>query len=167
MINKIARRSGCMSPAKAHCRKLLSPRTPKNVESIWWYNMHSYKSCVTILQGYIKIDRAVSEELRSQDFLIVHYSEKCPITPTKYVESKWRYSMHIYTSCVTILQSFIKVGQAFLEEMCSQSYSDGRTQTITMSLRRFATGDKKGIRVEYIRLFKAEITEFKRMGGRH
>ena len=28
-------------------------------------------------------------------------------------------------------------------------------------------GDKKGIRVEYMRLFKAEITEFKRMGGRH
>ena len=44
---------------------------------------------------------------------------------------------------------------------------DGRTQTITMSLRRFAAGDKKGIRVEYIRLFKPEITEFKRMGGRH
>ena len=90
--------------------------------------MHSYKSFVTILQSYINIDRAVSEELRSQDFLIVHYSEKCPITPTKYVESKWGYSMHIYTSCVTILQSFIKVGQAFLEEMCSQSYSDGRTE---------------------------------------
>jgi hypothetical protein len=130
--------------------------------------MHSYKSCVTILQSYIKIDRAVSEELRSQDFLIVHYSEKCPITPTKYVESKWRYSMHIYTSCVTILQSFIKVGQAFLEEMCSQSYSDGRTdgrtQTITMSLRRFAAGDKKGIRVEYIRLFKPEITRVQTYG---
>jgi hypothetical protein len=45
--------------------------------------------------------------------------------------------------------------------------TDGRTQTITMSLRRFAAGDKKGIQVEYIRLFKPEITEFKRMGGRH
>jgi hypothetical protein len=45
--------------------------------------------------------------------------------------------------------------------------TDGRTQTITMSLRRFAAGDKKGIRIEYIRLFKPEITEFKRMGGRH
>ena len=44
---------------------------------------------------------------------------------------------------------------------------DGRTQTITMSLRRFAAGDKKGIRVEYIHLFKPEKTEFKRMGGRH
>jgi len=39
--------------------------------------MPSYKSCVTILQSYIKIDRAVSEELRSQDFLIVHNNEKC------------------------------------------------------------------------------------------
>ena len=36
--------------------------------------------------------------------------------------------------------------------------TDGRTQTITMSLRRFAVGDKKGIRVEYIQLFKPEIT---------
>jgi hypothetical protein len=36
-----------------------------------------------------------------------------------------------------------------------------------MPLRRFAAGDKKGIRIEYIRLFKPEITEFKRMGGRH
>jgi hypothetical protein len=35
--------------------------------------------------------------------------------------------MHIYISCATILQSFIKIDQAFLEEMCSQSYSDGRT----------------------------------------
>jgi transcriptional regulator len=56
----------------------------------------------------------------------------------------------------------------FLEELRSQSYSDGRTdgraQTITISLRRFAAADKKGIRVEYIRL---EIAEFKRMGGRH
>jgi hypothetical protein len=71
--------------------------------------------------------------------------------------------MHIYISCVTILQSFIKIGQVFLEELRSQSYSDGRTpdgrtQTITMSLRRFAAGDKNGIRVEYIRLFKPEIT---------
>ena len=41
--------------------------------------------------------------------------------------------------------------------------TDGRTQTITMSLRCFAAGDKKGIRVEYIRLFKPEITEFKLM----
>jgi hypothetical protein len=117
MINKIATRS-CMSPAKAHCQKItISPTTPKNVESIWWYNMH------------------------------------------------------IYISCVTILQSFIKIGQAFLEELRSQSYSDGRTdgrtQTTTMSLRRFAVGDKKGIRAEYIRLFKPEIIEFKRMGGRH
>jgi hypothetical protein len=39
--------------------------------------MHSYKSYVTILQSYIKIDQAVSEELRLQDFLIFHYSEKC------------------------------------------------------------------------------------------
>ena len=79
--------------------------------------------------------------------------------------------MHIYISCVTILQSFIKIGQEFLEELRSQSYADGRTdgrtQTTTMSLRRFAAGDKKGIRAEYIRLFKPEITEFKRMGGRH
>ena len=79
--------------------------------------------------------------------------------------------MHIYISCATILQSFIKIGQAFLEELLSQSYSDGRTdgrtQTITMSLHRFVVGDKKGIRVEYIRLFKPELTEFKRMGGRH
>jgi hypothetical protein len=79
--------------------------------------------------------------------------------------------MHMYISCVTILQSFIKIGLAFLQELRSQSYSDGRTdgrtQTITMSLRRFAAGDKKGIRVEYIPLFKPEITEFKRMGGRH
>jgi hypothetical protein len=79
--------------------------------------------------------------------------------------------MHIYISCVTILQSFIKIGQAFLEEFLSQSYSDGRTdgrtQIITMSLRRFAAVDKKDIRDEYIRLFKPEITEFKRMGGRH
>jgi len=48
--------------------------------------------------------------------------------------------MHSYISCVTILQSLIKIGQAFLEELRSQSYSDGRTdrrtQTITMSLRR-------------------------------
>jgi hypothetical protein len=42
--------------------------------------------------------------------------------------------------------------------------TDGRMQTITMSLRHFAARDKKGIRVEYIRLFKPEITEFKRMG---
>jgi hypothetical protein len=42
--------------------------------------------------------------------------------------------------------------------------TDGQTQTITMSLRRFAAGDKKGIRVEYIRLFKPEITEFKPYG---
>ena len=79
--------------------------------------------------------------------------------------------MHIYISRATILQSFIKIGQAFLEELRSQSYSDGRTngrtQTITMSHRRFVAGDKKDIRVEYIRLFKPEITEFKRMGGRH
>ena len=79
--------------------------------------------------------------------------------------------MHIYIWCVTILQSFIKIGQVFLEELHSQSYSDGRTdgrtQTITKSLRRFAAGDKKGIRIEYIRLYKPEITEFKRMGGRH
>jgi hypothetical protein len=34
-----------------------------------------------------------------------------------------------------------------------------------MSFRRFAAEDKNGIRVEYIRLFKPEITEFKRMGG--
>jgi hypothetical protein len=80
----------------------------------------------------------------------------------------------VYTStysCVTILQSFIKIGQAFLEELLSQSYSDGRTdgrtQIITMSLRRFAAVDTKDIRDEYIRLFKPEITEFKRMGGRH
>jgi hypothetical protein len=76
--------------------------------------------------------------------------------------------MLIYISCITILQSFIKVGQAFLQELRSQSYSDGRTdgqaQTITMY---FAAGDKQGIRVEYIPLFKPEITEFKRMGGRH
>ena len=69
------------------------------------------------------------------------------------------------------MQSFIKIDQAFLEELRSQSYSDGRTdgrtQTITMSHRRFAAGDKKDIGVEYIRLFKPEITEFKRMGGRH
>jgi hypothetical protein len=44
--------------------------------------------------------------------------------------------------------------------------TDERTHTITMSLRRFAKGDKKGL-VEYIRLFKPEITEFKCMGGRH
>jgi len=45
---------------------------------------------------------------------------------------------------------------------------DGRTIADQyMSLRRFAAGDKKGIRVEYIRLFKPEITEYKRMGGRH
>jgi hypothetical protein len=75
--------------------------------------------------------------------------------------------MHIYISCVTILQSLIKIGQAFLEELRSPSFSDGRMQTITMSLRRLVAGDKKGIRVEYIRLFKPEITEFKRMGGRH
>jgi hypothetical protein len=75
--------------------------------------------------------------------------------------------MHIYISRATILQSFIKIGQAILEELRSQSYSDGRTQTITMSHRRFVAGDKKDIRVEYIRLSKPEITEFKRMGGRH
>ena len=79
--------------------------------------------------------------------------------------------MHIYISRATILQSVIKIGQAILEELRSQSYSDGRTdgrtQTITMSHRRFVAGDKKDIRVEYIRLFKPEITEFKRMGGRH
>ena len=79
--------------------------------------------------------------------------------------------MHMYISCVTILQSFIKIGLAFLQELRSQSYSDGRTdgqaQTITMSLRRFAARDKQGIQVEYIPLFKPEITEFKRMGGRH
>ena len=75
--------------------------------------------------------------------------------------------MHIYISRATILQSFIKIGQAILEELRSQSYSDGRMQTITMSHRRFVAGDKKDIRVEYIRLFKPEITEFKRMGGRH
>jgi hypothetical protein len=79
--------------------------------------------------------------------------------------------MHIYISCATTLQGLIKIGKAFLEELRSQSYSDGRTdgrtQTITMSLRRLAAGDKKGIRVAYIRLFKPEITEFKRMGGRH
>jgi hypothetical protein len=51
--------------------------------------------------------------------------------------------------------------------MFAEGRTDGRTQTITMSLRRFAEEDKKGIRVEYIRLFKPEITEFKRMGGRH
>ena len=73
--------------------------------------------------------------------------------------------MHIYISCVTILQSLIKIGQAFLEELFGRK--DGRMQTITMSLRRLAAGDKKGIRVEYIRLFKPEITEFRRMGGRH
>jgi hypothetical protein len=79
--------------------------------------------------------------------------------------------MHIYISRATILQSVIKIGQAILEELRSQSYSDGRTdgrtQTITMSHRRFVAGDKKDIWVEYIRLFKPEITEFKRMGGRH
>jgi hypothetical protein len=45
--------------------------------------------------------------------------------------------------------------------------TDGRRQTITMSPRRFAAGDKKGIRIEYIRLYKPEITELKCMGGRH
>ena len=64
--------------------------------------------------------------------------------------------MHIYISCVTILQSFIKIGQAFTKLF---GRTDGRTNAgITMSLRRFAAGDKKGIWVEYIRLFKPEIT---------
>ena len=44
---------------------------------------------------------------------------------------------------------------------------DERTQIITLSLLRFAAGDQKGIQVEYIRLFKPEVTEFERMGGRH
>ena len=41
--------------------------------------MHSYKSCVTILHSYINIDRAVSKELRSQDFLRVQYSENVKV----------------------------------------------------------------------------------------
>ena len=74
---------------------------------------------------------------------------------------------HVQQSCKVSLKS----AKRFLEELRSQSYSDGRTdgrtQTITMTHRRFVAGDKKDIRVEYIRLFKPEITEFKRMGGRH
>jgi hypothetical protein len=37
----------------------------------------------------------------------------------------------------------------------------GRTQTITMSLRCFAAGDKKGIRVEYGRTTFERIFNFK------
>ena len=57
-----------------------------------------------------------------------------------------------------------------IEELRSQSYSDGRT---TDERRPYChsvvsrQGDKKGIRVEYISLLKPEIIEFKRMGGRH
>jgi hypothetical protein len=80
--------------------------------------------------------------------------------------------MHIYISCVTILSSFIKICQAFLEELRSQSYSDGRKDGRTNAdhyCHSVASrqGDKKGIRVEYISLLKPEIKEFKRMGGRH
>jgi hypothetical protein len=39
--------------------------------------------------------------------------------------------------------------------------TDGRTQTITMSLRCFAVGDKKGIRVEYGRTTFERIFNFK------
>jgi hypothetical protein len=38
--------------------------------------------------------------------------------------------------------------------------TDGRTQTITMSLRCFAVGDKKGIRVEYGRTTFERIAAF-------
>ena len=41
---------------------------------------------------------------------------------------------------------------------------DGDHYYVTPSL---CGGGQKGIRVEYIPLFKPEITEFKRMGGRH
>ena len=57
--------------------------------------------------------------------------------------------------------------------MFAQGRKDGRTNAdhyyVTPALRGGGGGggDKKGIRVEYIRLFKPEITEFKRMGGRH
>jgi hypothetical protein len=74
--------------------------------------------------------------------------------------------MHIYISCVTILQSFIKIGQAFLEELRSQSYSDGRTQVITMSLRRFAAGDKQGIRVEYYTITALERDQYEVLWSR-
>ena len=78
--------------------------------------------------------------------------------------------MHSYKSCVTILQSYIKIGQAFLEELRSQSYSDGRTdgrtQIITMSLRRFAAGDKKGIRVEYYTITALERDQYEVLWSR-
>jgi hypothetical protein len=62
-------------------------------------------------------------------------------------------------------QSSVFTGVAFTKLFGRRT--DGQAQTITMSLRRFAAGDKQGIRVEYIPLFKPEITEFKGMGGRH
>ena len=52
--------------------------------------------------------------------------------------------------------------------MFAQGRKDGRTNAdhyyVTPSLRG---GGQKGYTVEYIRSFKPEITEFKRMVGRH
>jgi hypothetical protein len=52
--------------------------------------------------------------------------------------------MHIYISCVTILQSFIKIGQAFLEELPSQSYSDGRKDGRTNADHYYVTPSFRG-----------------------
>jgi hypothetical protein len=52
--------------------------------------------------------------------------------------------------------------------MFAQGQKDGRKNAdhyyVTPSLR---SGGQKGMQIEYIRLFKPEITEFKRIGGRH
>ena len=46
-------------------------------------------------------------------------------------------------------------------------FAQGRKNECRPLLCHFAAGDKQGIQVEYIHLFKPEITEFKCMGGRH
>ena len=56
-----------------------------------------------------------------------------PITPTIFVESKWRLSMHIYMSPQTILLNMNEIRQAVSEELRSQDSDDGRTDVMTDS----------------------------------
>ena len=65
---------------------------------------------------------------------------------------------------------FHKNLSSVLEELRSQIIrTEGRTDERRPYCHSVASrqGDKKGIWVEYISLLTPEITEFKRMGGRH
>ncbi len=86
-----------------------SPITPvKFVESKWRCSMIIYIWWQTILQNFSKIRSAVSEELRPQNYKMLKkiLSQSSPITPVKFVKSKWRCSMIIYIWWQTFLQNF-------------------------------------------------------------